>query len=232
MLLAHGAVQRTKELHGFEILATAEEIGQPLARLAAVVAVEHRGHGIDAQAVDVELLEPVERVRHQEVAHLVAPEVEDEGAPVGMFPHAGVRVLVERLPVETAQGEVVAGEVRGDPVENDADAPLVATVHEGAEVVRPAVAGRGSVVAAHLIAPRPIEGKLGHRQKLDVGEAETLHVLHQARGDLPVREWPVPLFGNPAPRPQVHLVDGHGLAVRVAAGASVRAMRRRPSGAG
>jgi hypothetical protein len=215
VLLAHGAVQRAKELDGLQVLATAEEIGQPFARLAAVVAVEHRGDGVHAQTVDVELLEPVERVRHQEVAHLVAPKVEDEGAPIGVLSDAGIAVLVEGLPIEAAQGEVVAGEVGGDPVENDADARLVAAVHEGAEVVRLAVAGRGSVVAAHLIAPRAVEGELGHRQKLDVGEAESLRVLHQARSDLPVAERPVALFGNPAPRPQVHLVDGHGLVVQV-----------------
>jgi hypothetical protein len=37
-----------------------------VAGAARVVEVEHRGDGIDAQAVEVELLEPVQRARDQE----------------------------------------------------------------------------------------------------------------------------------------------------------------------
>ena len=39
---------------------------------AAVVEVDHRGHGVNAQAVDVIFVEPEQGVREQEVAHFVA----------------------------------------------------------------------------------------------------------------------------------------------------------------
>ena len=103
--------------------------------LAGVVEVEHRGHGVDPQAVDVELLEPVQGVGDQEVADLVAGEVEDVRAPVGVLALAGVGVLVERGAVEAAEGPVVLGEVGRHPVDDDADAALVQRVDEGAEVV-------------------------------------------------------------------------------------------------
>src|SRR5690606_41317600 len=54
-------------------------------------------------AVDVELLDPVARVGDEEVANLVAAEVEDVGAPVGLLAAAGVGVLVERGAVEAGQ---------------------------------------------------------------------------------------------------------------------------------
>ena len=73
-----------------------ELVRHPLARLARVVEVEHRRDRVDAQAVDVELLEPVERVGDEEVAHLVAAEVEDERAPVRVLALPRVGVLVER----------------------------------------------------------------------------------------------------------------------------------------
>ena len=66
------------------------DVGLPLALLAGVVEVEHRGDGVDPDAVDVELLQPVQRVGDEEVAHLLAPEVEDVGAPVGVLAALGL----------------------------------------------------------------------------------------------------------------------------------------------
>ena len=128
----HDGVQLLEERDRFEVLAPAEAVRQPLARLARVVEVEHRGDRVDAQPVDVELLEPVERVREQEVPHLVAAEVEDERAPVRVLAAARVGVLVERGPVEARERPVVAREVRRHPVEEDADPAPVERVDERA----------------------------------------------------------------------------------------------------
>ena len=89
-------VHLLQELDRLEVLAAAELVRQPLAVLARVVEVEHRRDGVDAQPVGVMLLQPVERVREQEVPHLAAAEVEDERAPVGMRAAARIRVLVQR----------------------------------------------------------------------------------------------------------------------------------------
>ena len=129
-------VHLLEEHDGVEILAPAELVRHPLALLARVVEVEHRRDGVDAQAVRVELAQPVERVREQEVAHLVAAVVEDERAPVGMRAAARVLVLVERGAVEARERPLVAREVRGHPVEDHADPLPVQLVDERAEVVR------------------------------------------------------------------------------------------------
>ena len=120
--------------------------GHPLARLARVVEVEHRRDGVDAQAVGVVLAQPVQRVGQQEVADLVAAEVEDERAPVGVRAAARVLVLVQRGAVEARERPGVAREVRRHPVEEHADALGVHPVDEGAEVVGRAVARRGREV--------------------------------------------------------------------------------------
>ena len=78
-------------------------VGHPLPALAGVVEVEHRGDGVDPQAVDVELLEPVQGVGDEEVADLVAAVVEHERPPVGVLALARVGVLVERGAVEAGQ---------------------------------------------------------------------------------------------------------------------------------
>ena len=66
-------------------------------RRPRVVQVQHRGHGVDAQAVHVELLEPVQRVAQQEGPHLVAAVVEDRACPSrGARPASGRRARTAR----------------------------------------------------------------------------------------------------------------------------------------
>ena len=197
-----------------EVLAPAVHVGAPLAVLARVVEVEHRGDSIDAQAVDVELLEPVRRVGDEEVAHLAAPEVEHVGAPVGLLAAAGVGVLVERGAVEARQRPLVLGEVRRHPVEDDADARLVEPVDEVTELVGGPEARGWCVVRRDLVAPARRVGVLGDRHQLDVGEAELADVGRQLVGELGVGE-------TRAPRPEMHLVGRHRGVVRVSRATSV-----------
>ena len=136
----------------------------------------------------------------QEVADLVAAEVEHERAPVGLLAPARVGVLVQRAAVEPGQRPGVLREVRGHPVHDHADAPLVQVVDEVAEVVRRAESRRRRVVRRDLVAPRAAERVLRHRQQLDVREPELDDVIAQLLGELPVVQ-PGP------PRAEVHLVD-------------------------
>ena len=147
-------VQLLEERDRVEVLTAAVAVRHPLARPARVVEIEHRGDRVDPQTVRVELLEPVERVREEEVAHLVAREVEDERAPVGMRAPARIGVLVERGAVEAGERPLVAREVGRHPVEDHPDAPPVQCVDEGAQVVGRAQRGLRGVVARDLIPPR------------------------------------------------------------------------------
>ena len=123
-------VEAAQEVDGLQVLVAAVLIGDPLARLARVVQIEHGRHGIHAQAVDVILLQPEQRVRDQERAHFVAAVIEDQRAPVALLALARVGVLVERGAVEEGQAVRVLGEVRGHPVDDHADARLVAGIDE------------------------------------------------------------------------------------------------------
>ena len=58
--LVHGGVHLLQELHRLEVLPAAVDVGRPAARRPGVVQVEHRCHRVDPQAVDVELLQPVQ----------------------------------------------------------------------------------------------------------------------------------------------------------------------------
>ncbi len=202
-----GGVHLLEELHRLEVLAPAVDVGRPLALLAGVVEVEHRGDAVDAQAVDVELLAPVDGVGVEEVAHLAPTEVEDVAAPLLVPAALGVGVLVERGAVEAGQRPLVGGEVAGHPVEDDADAGLVQPVDEQPEAVGVAEARVGGEVRRHVVAPRAAEGVLHHRHQLDVGEAEVDDVVDEVVGHLlPGPHRPVVVL---LPRGEVHLVDAH-----------------------
>ena len=198
--LADGGVGLLQERHRVEVLVAAVDVRQPLAVLAGVVQVQHRCDGIDPQPVDVVLLQPVQRVRDQEVADLAATEVEDEGAPVGLLAAPRVGVLVQRGAVEPAQRPLVLGEVRRHPVQDDADAGLVQPVDQVPQVVRRAEAGVRGVVRGHLVAPGRGERVAGQRQELDVGEPGLGELGDQLVGHLPVVQAHLP-------GPGVDLVD-------------------------
>ena len=68
--------------------------------LARVVEIQHRRDGIDAQAVDVVLVQPEQRIREKEIPHLVAAVIEDQRAPVPVLALPRIGMLEERGAVE------------------------------------------------------------------------------------------------------------------------------------
>src|SRR4051812_3534200 len=103
------------------------------------------------------LVEPKERVADQEVDDLAPAEVEDEGAPVLVLAEARVGMFIQVGAVEITEAVLIAREVSGDPVEDDADAALVERIDQEHEVLRrPEAAGRREVTDG-LIPPGGVE---------------------------------------------------------------------------
>ena len=181
------SLKRRRNVDRLDVLAAAVLVRHPLAGLARVVEVEHRRDRVDAQAVGVVALEPEERAREQEAAHLVAAVVEDRScASRDDGPGAGRRArrgACRRSSRGRARrwGNATGTQSRITPM--PARCSVSTRIHE---VLGRAVAARRREVAGGLVAPRPVEGMLHHRQELDVGEAHLAEVgrqrLGQARG--------------------------------------------------
>ena len=179
MVLEDALIEFLEEVHGLEVARVAVLVRRPLAVLAAIVEVEHIRDCIDAQTVDVELLEPEHRVRDQEALDLRAAVVEVCRAPLPVLGKLLVVGLVERLAIEVAQALLILAEMARDPVHDDGDAVLMRLVHEIAEVVRCAEATRHGVITRDLVAPRAIEGMLTERHELDVRVVHLLDVVDE-----------------------------------------------------
>ena len=109
--------------------------------------------------------------------------------------------------------------MRRHPVQQHADVRLVQGVDEVTEVVGRAVPRRRCEVPGYLIAPRPVEGVLHHRQQFHVRKAHPPHMVHQPRRNFAIRHGPVALFGDTGPCAEVYFIDVHRLAHLVAGAA-------------
>ena len=205
--LADDGVKMAQEAYRLKVLAAAVNIGDPLSLFTRVVTIQHRGDRIDAQAIHVEMLQPVEARCDQESLHFAAAEVIDVGIPVLMIALTGVLVLVKRRAVEACHAMRICREMRRHPIDDDADIRTMAGIDKPGKAVRRTKSRTGSEQAERLIAPRPAEWVLSHRHQLDMTEAHLADVGHQPRRQfIPCRNASVGM----EPRCGVHLVDRNG----------------------
>ena len=207
-------VQVAQERDRTEILPPAECVGNPLAFLARIVEVEHRRDRVDAQPVDVILVEPEQRTGQQERAHLVTIVIEDRAVPFRMEALALVGVLVQVRAVEVGKAVAVRGEMRRHPVDDHADAALVEDVDEVHEVLRCAIARGRREVPGRLVSPRAVERVLGHRHQLDMRKAPLAHMVGEWLRNVAIRRQPIAVVAPP--RAQMHFVDRDRRVERVA----------------
>ena len=132
--------------------------------------------GVEAQAVEMELLQPVERVVDEEVAHdLAARGVEvDRRAP-----RRGVARVEEgrRIGVQVV---ALRAEVVVDDVEQHHEAARVRLLHQHLEVLGAAVGGVRREGQHAVVAPVAPAGEVGHRHQLEGGDAEFGEVVEAA----------------------------------------------------
>src|SRR5689334_15749745 len=147
------AVEMLEELNGLEVFTAAVTVRDPFASRPAVVAVKHGCHRIDAQSVDMIMLEPLKGAGDQKAFDLVATEIVDQCIPILVKTLTGVFVLIERRPVETRQTPDISREVRRHPVEDDADPGAMAAVDKVSKILWCAIAAGWRKQAERLVAP-------------------------------------------------------------------------------
>jgi len=117
MVLRNEFVAVPDECDGLQVFPAAMDIGDPLAFGPGVIKIEHAGHRIHAQPVDMVDLQPEERAGQEEIGHLRPAEVEDGGVPVLVKPLPGIGMLIEMGAVKITKAMLVAGKMGRHPVE-------------------------------------------------------------------------------------------------------------------
>src|SRR4029077_7019964 len=135
----------------------------------------------------------------QKILHLIAAVIENESVPVRLFRLPGIGVLVEVRPIEITESRFILRKMRGNPIQDDADALLMKIVDEVHEIGRRAKPAGGSEVADDLVSPRTIEWMFHDGEKLDVRKTGVVDVIGQQRTHLAVGEPPVGLLRNSPP---------------------------------
>ena len=149
----HTLVQPPQKGDRLQILLAAVLVGHPFAVPTVIVEIQHGCHRIHPNAVRMILFQPEQHVGDQEILHLCPTVIEHTGAPFAMLPLARVGVFVARTAVKPIQPAFVFGEMRRHPIQNHADARLVAHINKMHKLVRRAVARGGGVIPGHLIPP-------------------------------------------------------------------------------
>ena len=234
----HGTVDLADKRAGVQVLLGTVLVELLLAGIVnAKVEVQHAGHAVHANAVHVEVLEPVQHVGDQEGADLAACEVKLVRAPVGVN-----LVLKQHVAVKGGKAVGVGAKTAGHPVHDHADARFVACIDKVHELLRVAVARRSGVIAGCLVAPGAVEGMLHKRHDLDMRIAHVAHVVHELHRQVVVGVELAALRGEgihgagvvavlvglalrrvavALPRANMHLVDVKGLRHVVVASAAL-----------
>ena len=118
--------------------------------------------------------------------HLVAAVVVNQRAPIGVRALARVGVFVQVAAVEISEAMGVAREMRGRPIENHADASLVAAIDKLHEFCGCAIAASSGEIAKGLVAPGAVVRMLHDGQQLNVCVPEFFDVRNQLVGELAV----------------------------------------------
>ena len=201
---------REHEVHDAVFVHVGAEVLVVAARKAgadAVMRVEHAGHAVEAEAVEVVLFHPKAQIREQEAQDLVVAVVEDPTVPE-LVATARAAVEVQRVAVVEhveAVEHVLAG-VRVHDVQQDGDAHAVRGVDQRFEVVGEAVARGGGEEGVDLVAEGGVVGVLHHGHELDGVVTELLDARERV-----VREFLVGrYFGVRAGDADVRFVDAGG----------------------
>ncbi len=126
-----------------------------------------------------------------------------------MFSFTRVGMFVEVCAIKFPKSMNIFRKMRGHPIQNYADAIVMAMVNKIHKILRLAKTTCGRKIPRHLISPRTVKRMLHHGHQLDVRKAMLLDIRDETLGKLSIRKPTISFFGNPCPRAKVHFVHRH-----------------------
>ena len=158
VLLVDHDVQLFYKFHRFEILIASVSIRHPLPCFSRVVQIQHRGHSIHSQTIDVVPIKPHQRTIDEEVFDFGTAIIKNPALPLRMISETRVFVVVKVGSIEPRQSMRVVREMSWGPVHQNSDPSLMAGIHKRHKVFRGSKPTGGSKISGRLISPRSSNG--------------------------------------------------------------------------
>lgn len=143
----------------------------------------------------------------EERKDFVPAVVKAAGPPALVLHSVPLAALVKRLAVKLVEPMRIFGEVRGHPVEDNADARRMESVDERHEIFGRPETGRHGKVARHLISPRTVIRELRHGHEFNVRITHLLDIRHEFARKIEIGI--IISIVVLLPREQIDLVDVH-----------------------
>ena len=101
-----------------------------------VVIIEHGGHAVETETIELEFLKPVFTVGEQEMQHLVLSVIETEGIPRGMFPTVVGIEIEAACTVKSPETLILILDGMGmDDIHDYGDSQLMGAVNEALQLL-------------------------------------------------------------------------------------------------
>src|SRR5579875_4073229 len=127
-------VELAQKIDRLQMLAPTILIRHPLTGWTHVIQVEHRGHRVNTQAINMILAQPKERTADQEIPDLAASIVKDLRSPLFMLTFARVGIFIEVRAIKIAQRVAIFRKVRRYPVQQYANTLLMHIINKILEI--------------------------------------------------------------------------------------------------
>ena len=183
---SHYCIQMFEEFDRFQILILSIDIRHPVACTAAIIQIQHGGHRIYTQSVNMELFYPVQSIGNQEILYFVLSIIKYLGSPIRMLALSWICIFIQCLSVKICQTCGILRKMRRYPVQNHTYSILMEVVHHILEIFRCTISGCRCIVANHLIAPGTIKWMLGNPHQFHMCIPHVLYILCQFMGEFTI----------------------------------------------
>ena len=164
--LVNDLIEFLNQSNRLNVFNPARLIGLPLSLLAAKIQMQHRGHRIHTQAIQMIVLQPKQRVIDEKTRDLFATVIKNRRVPNRVKATKFIGMFVQGCAIKFCQAVRIDGEMRGNPIQNHTNAIGVRMVNQSRKTIGRAKARGRSEHAYRLIAPRAIQWVFHHGHQL------------------------------------------------------------------
>src|SRR5262245_52692312 len=201
-------VEVSQELDCLKVLPPSIFVGNPLTFPPRIIEIEHGGHSVDPESIQVKSLAPIKCVGREKIPDFVAAKIKNQRAPILVRSLARVFMFIQCRPIKVGKRPIIARKMRRDPIHINSDARLMKLVDQKLEIIRCSIAACRSVKACDLITPTWIVNMLGRWKEFNVRESHVPHIVNQGPGEFSIIEG---FKGcSPPPGSEMNLVNADG----------------------